>query len=177
MARGGICSQNKAHAVGSCRRIQKWCLTAAGPAPTLQPQGMCCVWAALSHQGSYCGEGRGRPSRSWPEPWAFPALRRDLFWLRACHLAPALLRELPCLQKAAHFSYNCSFLRCKCFTPECKVKNGVCRKLCLVERRHPVLPLQMWYMDPFQHLWFLAHVVFLKLLLCVLHRRRREKKF
>lgn len=31
----------------SCWRIQKWCLTAAGPTPTLWPRGMCPVWATV----------------------------------------------------------------------------------------------------------------------------------
>lgn len=61
----------------SCWRIQKWCLTAAGPTPTLRP-----VECALSGPQS-------QPSRQWlwggEKPalpslaWAFPEKRRNLF--------------------------------------------------------------------------------------------------
>lgn len=59
-------------------RIQKWCLTAAGPTPTLQPCGMCSVWATAPVIKAVT-VGRAEASTPGPRPQLFLPKRRHLF--------------------------------------------------------------------------------------------------
>lgn len=112
----------------SCWRIQKWCLTAAGPTPTLPALwNVLCLGHSPSHQGSDCGEGRSQLSRPWPEL----SLQKEgiCFDLGLPTQSPTLLPEPSCLQKAAHCSSLQLLLLCECSTPNVEIRDRVYKKL------------------------------------------------
>lgn len=107
-------------------------VTAPGPAPALQPCGMCSVWAA-SRRGLPGGGGASPPPELLPPEEGAVSL-----W--ASHPAdPIRPHQLSGPQKDAHSSsFQRLLLPCECFGLNAQLRSRVYRKLCLVERRHPV---------------------------------------
>lgn len=70
----------------SCWRIQKWCLTAAGPTPTLQPCGMRPVWATLAAVKAVTV---GRGEASLPGPWPDCCCQKESLLTLGFPLSPA----------------------------------------------------------------------------------------
>lgn len=145
--------------------------------PTLQPQGMRSVWArTLSHQGQLLWGGE-KPGLQVPG-LSFTCQKKESVLTLGFPPSPCPCSVTALLTEGGSFFFlTVAVSSLQVLHPERKVKHSVYRKLCLVGSSHPVLPSQTWSMDPFPYLRFLAHAIFLKLLFCVLHRRKREKKF
>lgn len=180
-ARGEICSQNKGQAVASrhsfsledtkvvfngcwphahspgLRNVlclgrspsqpQSWRrLLWGGKKPALQVLGL-----SFSFQKKESVLRLDFPPRPAPAPWTVPHTEGSSFFFLTVAVSSSQV-----------------------LYPECEVKKQSLWEI-LVARRRPVL-LKTWWINLLQFLWFWAHASFLRLLLCVLHKRKREKQ-
>lgn len=113
-----------------------------------------------SRQWLWGGEKPALPSLAW----AFPAKRRNLFWLGASHPEPYPSPWTLLLAEGGSLFFFTVAASLRVLHPERGDKRQSLQET-LVEAS-PLILLKTWCMDRFQFLRFLAHASFLRLLIC-----------